>query len=256
MPRRLFKQIIYATSVVVAFLSVAIALVVISLHKPPSCFDGKLNQEEEEIDCGGPCETCELRHLRPLGSSGVLIFSQGDTIATMVEVRNLNPNYGAAEFTYRIHFFDPAGATLSTLERRSFIYPGEVKKVVEVGIPLLASEVTNTRAEIDQSTIVWKPLRDIIPTRAGYRELRFETDASGRRATISALAVNEGNSHLSEIRVIIVLYTRGGFPVGLARTVLTDFDPGHERFFQVVVPNVNTSNIDFNRTELYLEGIR
>ncbi|MBU6415055.1 hypothetical protein KGQ34_02340, partial [Patescibacteria group bacterium] len=35
----------------------------------PTCFDNKKNQNEEEVDCGGVCAPCALKHQEPLALS-------------------------------------------------------------------------------------------------------------------------------------------------------------------------------------------
>ena len=42
--------------------------------KPPTCFDGIQNQEEDNIDCGGSCEPCERRFLDTFKSLLGFIF--------------------------------------------------------------------------------------------------------------------------------------------------------------------------------------
>ena len=45
-------------TVTVSLILITIAVVVFSyLYEAPTCIDGKQNQEEDGIDCGGPCLT-------------------------------------------------------------------------------------------------------------------------------------------------------------------------------------------------------
>ena len=49
------RQIIYLALVVGFFIFVTTVFLFFLLYETPTCFDGKQNQEEIGIDCGGPC---------------------------------------------------------------------------------------------------------------------------------------------------------------------------------------------------------
>ena len=64
---RLRKQIISGL-VIFLILFLISYLIFLTIRGPvaASCFDGKKNQGEEGIDCGGPCPPCELKYAEPL----------------------------------------------------------------------------------------------------------------------------------------------------------------------------------------------
>ena len=58
------------------------------IFKPvASCFDNLQNQNETGVDCGGPCEDCELRDLR-LVIGGVDMVGVGGKTSFVVKVEN------------------------------------------------------------------------------------------------------------------------------------------------------------------------
>jgi len=68
--------------------------------------------------------------------------------------------------------------------------------------------------------------------------------------------VNSNPYSVSKINAIGIIYSRSGIPMGLSRSILTDFPPSHERFFELVIPGVNPALVDLGRTELFLEAER
>jgi hypothetical protein len=90
MSERFFKQIVFSTLTIIAFFF--IGLITFQILKPkPSCFDGIRNNNEIETDCGGKCQSCEIKTLTKLEYTGEAYhFLQKDKYFVYAKITNLN----------------------------------------------------------------------------------------------------------------------------------------------------------------------
>jgi len=59
------KQIVVGLATTLVIL--ALVFMGKNIFKPkPTCSDNKQNQNEDAVDCGGPCLACDLKDLEPL----------------------------------------------------------------------------------------------------------------------------------------------------------------------------------------------
>ncbi len=165
MPERLVKQVIYSIlTTVVIFVA---GLMVFQIIKPnPSCYDHKKNNNEEGIDCGGLCESCEIKDLLALEYNVMPAwFLQNDKYFIYSRVANMNDDWGAKEFTYTFNFIKEVNVKgkikeeiIKTVENTSYILPKQSKYLVEM-IEKPNFEYDKIILRIDDKKVVWaKPL--------------------------------------------------------------------------------------------------
>lgn len=107
------------------------------LFPAPTCSDGKQNQGELGVDCGGPCAPCELQNpikLNPIWARAVKV--KDGVYAAVALVQNLNESLGAGSFRYRFRLQDDLGE-IAKIEGEAFSFPQERFYVVEPRIDVL-----------------------------------------------------------------------------------------------------------------------
>jgi len=135
--KRLAKQLIYG-SVFAGILFLILLSFYNSNFKPaPTCSDGKQNQGEEGVDCGGPCADCAIRDLFEFKADRTQIRyfpadPEGKTTVFYFELKNLNLNYGADFFYYYIDLFDKIDYEFDHVTDSSQIYAGGINRIVKV----------------------------------------------------------------------------------------------------------------------------
>ncbi len=163
--QRLWKQInvLFFT---LLFLSLCGYGFYIGVLKPkPNCFDKIQNQGEAEIDCGGPCQSCEINHLKPLefSQTGNYVV-QNNKYFLYTRVLNTNKDYGAKTFKYTFTVTLEDGDT-QTLQGIDYILPSSGKYVLLTNISL-NSAPTQITFNIDTNSIVWStPILTNIPSK-------------------------------------------------------------------------------------------
>jgi len=162
MDRRLTKQIIIA--LVFFALLTSIGGAIYFVHRPAAtCFDGRKNQGELDVDCGGPCIPCALKNNPPLSisQSPQFIYSANKKKVDIIfKISNTSMSWGVKNFAYKVAVLGKSGEKQEFMEA-SFILPHEVKTFIlsqlDVAFPIAKVTVT-----IDPQTIVWaKPIEGV-----------------------------------------------------------------------------------------------
>ncbi|HAT73900.1 MAG: hypothetical protein US30_C0004G0001 [Candidatus Moranbacteria bacterium GW2011_GWF2_36_839] len=116
-------------------------LIILGLYfafKPEeTCTDGRQNQNERGVDCGGVCQKeCNVIVAKDLtiGKIGVVFSGLSDKYDFYAKVTNPNAVFGDKNFAYEINLKDEVGSIIATKKGFSFILPGEEKYIVETNI--------------------------------------------------------------------------------------------------------------------------
>ncbi len=101
----------------------------------PTCFDGKQNQGEEGVDCGGPCKNPCLGEVKEPLVLWTKFFeiSQGkyDTIAL---IENPNLFLGLSSVKYQFKLYNKDNVLIAFRDGETFINPGETFPIFETNI--------------------------------------------------------------------------------------------------------------------------
>jgi hypothetical protein len=126
---RLRKQIIYGLIIFLIFFSIFL-FVFLKFRKPviATCFDGKKNQGEEGIDCGGPCPPCEIKYAEPLKiyPTKYLVYSNSIDIVGLLE--NPNKNLALKKIKYYFEIYDLNRILKATTTLKETTLEPETKK--------------------------------------------------------------------------------------------------------------------------------
>jgi len=134
---RLRKQIIYGSIIGLLFLFI-IFLIYFKLRPQvlPSCFDGKKNQNEEEIDCGGPCPPCELKSVQSFKIYPTQFLTYEKTIDLIGLIENPNPNLSLKKLKYYFEIYDLNNILKATTSIKETNLEPETKKyLLEINYP-------------------------------------------------------------------------------------------------------------------------
>jgi hypothetical protein len=255
MQSRFLKQLIYGTLYLVLCAGVGYAMYAFFLRSAPTCFDGKKNQNEIEIDCGGGCVPCEIKKLKPIEAAVVKILDVGGTKTSVILLlRNPNPAYGADKVSYSLVFYGTDGAPMGELSHESFIYPGEIKTIVEVALDLPRAALS--RAEVIARADSWKPMSAFPFPEFQTRNIVAKLDASRREAIVSGIVTNQNPFPISRLAVFSILEDEASSPVAASKTLIENISAFESRAFQVTVPSVFLETISPRQVTISLEGER
>ena len=252
---RFLKQLIYGGFYLIIISAFAFGIYFLIVGSTASCFDNKKNQSEIDIDCGGTCESCELKNIKPLRISPVLIFDNGDgTLSVLADFKNPNENYGGDRFLYKLNFYGPDRTLLNTLTRESFIYPGEIKFIVEAGLNIDPKQVVS--AELEVSDLSWKPIQEFSSPKTQVRDIHTEVQTESKRVIVSGLLVNQNPFGLSKVTTNVILFNKFGSETAVSKTSIEGIQASEERPFQVTFSGVDIPTLALDGIKVNIEAQR
>jgi hypothetical protein len=229
-----------------------------SLFPSATCFDGRMNGEEQGIDCGGSCISCDIKYAKEIEilSSDILSgekgFSQG-----VFKIRNSNQNLGG-EFKYKILVKGELGEELEEIFGESYIYPAVIKYLVEPKIDIDISLIKNLEIEVFE--IEWfesefSP-RDFFNVFEYQVKTIEEADRPGYLEVLGRIA-NRTARDFNSVDLIILLYSKTGQLLNSAKTRIFDLKSGEINNFQYVWLNYfpEITQIDLNRLDVYADAL-
>lgn len=207
--------------VVAAFFLV---LLIATLYKTPSCTDGKQNQDETGVDCGGACQflcTAELEPPTVLFTAALAPAPGRADIVALVE--NKNPTSAAQQVPYHIDLYGADRTLLQKITGTLDLPPGAVMPVFVPNVMTGRQVAAAAFLEIDPSAPQWFTLPQdprIVPSISSI--VRGGTVAAPR---IDAVLANPSTDRLSDVTVIVLVYDALGVVVAASQTIVQSIPP-------------------------------
>lgn len=231
MSKRLIKQ----TIITLIFLSIlsGCGFLIYHFNKPaPSCFDGIQNQGEEEIDCGGPCISCELVHIKEIKVIWVKALSKQDDFYDLAaQINNPNQNYGSDSIPYYFEFYDSENNLIGQYPGTTFILPNQTKYLTRAKVE--ASQFD--KVELSFGEIEWKKLKEYhsLPQLAiQQKEYYLLEDANQPGfSQAKALLINKTDFDFEKVDIDVLLFDSSNHLLGLNTTEVRTLLAGQRRDF-------------------------
>ncbi len=199
----------------------------------PTCFDGRMNGEEEGVDCSGPCTPC-LKEIRDISVLWTRFFKGKEgvyDIASLIE----NPNVvaGLPLIRYQFKLYDANNIVMAIREGGTFINPGEQKIIFETGVTIGQRAPKYVYLEFEKEK-KWKYIqKEKFPLSTVKKDfVNFPTPR------ITALIRNESLFDVRDVFVSAVLYDEFGNVQGVSSTKIDLISPEEDEpaFFTWSVP--------------------
>jgi hypothetical protein len=210
---RLRKQIIYGSILgLIFFLFVLFIYFQLKPQVLPSCFDGKKNQGEEDIDCGGPCPICELKSAQPLKIYPVQFIVYQNTIDIIGLVENPNSNLGLKELNYYFEIYDSNKFLKATTSLKSISLEPETKKyILEINYPKPDFIIGSIKTKIISQAKYWyKTEKEELPVTHYNEKLLTEDNKSKLQLTLFNRSYRPQN-----VETIVFVYSQDRNLVGI-----------------------------------------
>ena len=223
-----------------------IALVIYLIKSPDqSCSDGKQNQAEKGIDCGGPCSPCrEISETKDLLVQEVaFLAAENNSYDVIAKVNNPNENVGSSNFNYSFTLKDENGSVIASAEGNTFILPADTKYVAKIGL-ITTNGAFPKNVEFSIKDIGWETLEGILKPQIGVYEKSFGIDPAGVGNKAEGLLRNESIYDLKRIEVTIVLRDERGKIVGINKTLRESVRAKEQQDFQVTWSKPILENVE------------
>jgi hypothetical protein len=209
------------------------------MYEVPSCMDGKKNQDESGIDCGGSCAyLCKADVDVPRIMFARAIASAGRTdVIAYVENRNRLAEAKAARYTVEV--FDEAGALLGKREGTMDLPARATVPLYVPGILQGVASAPRAFVSFDADTRWQVPDEAIVPIAVSDVQL-----VSGAEPRVTAVLSNPSPSATYDRTAIATVFDAGGQAVAASKTVVR------------VIPGLSSATAIFTWKEPFLGSAR
>lgn len=217
------------------FLMIALSFYFV-LKPEATCSDGKQNQNEKGVDCGGVCAPCEEKNgMELIVMEKTFVDGGNGTYDFIAKINNPNNRIGSPSFSYAVKLFDGSGTVISEKKGKTYILPAESRYVIELGL-LPMNGATPSSATFEISNVEWKTLADISKPSLNIYNKNVQNDTTGSNVSAQALLRNESSYDLAKIKIIGILRDGGGNIIAVNSTDKETVRAGEERDFKFVWP--------------------
>lgn len=232
------KRLVYALFWGVLFLLIMGALADFFFVPEPTCSDGKQNQNEARVDCGGVCAPCErviqAKDIQIL-EKYVIPISSGryDLVAF---IKNPNDLFGTGAFDYTFHLLDDKGEVFQSIPGTSYILPAQDRYIMELEI---ISENVPAGIDLVIEPIQWEEFLEYEFPKLNVTNKFFEILSSGPEyAKATAMVWNDSPYDFETVEIFVALRDESGSIIGINRTDMQTVNAGEKRDFPVYWKNV------------------
>lgn len=218
MQRRL---LILTTVGVVVVLIVGTALF-FALHKPATCTDGKQNQDEQGIDCGGICTSvCRLSVIEPTVSF-TRALPQGQGRVDVISYIN-NPNVTAAGtgVQYTLELYDKTQALIIKREGTVDLAPGIETPVFIPRLDIGTAQIDRAFLSLATASSSW--FRSDMPPHTVRVSNPRVTGTEGE-PRVEAMVENPYNVPLRNTILIATLFNAEGNAIAASQTLIPELN--------------------------------
>lgn len=191
------------------------------LKTEPTCFDGKQNQDERRVDCGGVCErVCpmDVRTIVPLWSR-VFEITPG-VYSAVAYIENQNTTAGVDQISYELRTYDEKNIlTNEPIQGVTFVSPNE-RTALFVSPIITGNRIPKETFFTFTANPEWKktdPRFQVPQLRAESIVLSDETTSP----KISAIITNTSLYDYRSVPVVVILYNQQGNAIHASQTFIS-----------------------------------
>lgn len=218
------RRRISIVGIIIAFLMITVVLPYAYTHREiPSCTDGKLNQGEHGVDCGGPCAIfckAEAKELNVLWTKVFPIRTGDYDVVAYVE----NPNFeiGIQKFTYTTKLYDNKGDIIASRESEGFARPSERFTLFTGGLLTGDKIPANASIEINPDFDWVSTIKS--PTLFSVTDK--ELSSPDQKPKLTALIHNLTPDIYRNVDVSSIIYDSKNNPIGVSNTSVEKLSGG------------------------------
>jgi hypothetical protein len=244
---RKYRQIVISFIYVVLFSLFSAFVYYVFLKAPETCLDGKQNQDESGIDCGGVCGACpDLITGQDLEVKEVaFVPGGGNRYDVLAKIHNPNDEAGASSFAYSFVLKDVSGKIIATRSGTDYVLPQESKYII--GLNLDVDTLSAASVNLEIRDVTWERF-------SGYQEKPQVNVYQKSYAQISSggagfgeakgLVSNESTYDFRSLVVKVILRDASGKPLAVNSTEMRTVGAHEQRDFRLIWPNAFPGTVE------------
>ena len=211
------RKILY-TGAAVIFLALVIGVPsYLTVYKAPTCSDGRQNQGELGLDCGGPCKNlCQEKALSPIILWQRVFKVTSGSYNAIAYVENPNVSAGASGVSYIFRLYDKNNVLISERTGKADLLPNKTFPIFESSVPTGQKLPTRVTFEFTKAPF-WATKDSLLPEIAitGVILSREETTPH-----LEAMIENRSVKTVANLPVVAIMYDTDGNAIAASRTVV------------------------------------
>ena len=211
------RKITYVVSILFVIIVILVIAMFVLLNKTPTCFDGKQNQGETGIDCGGSCSLlCRAEYNNPIivwGPRWAKVLSSG-AYNFLTYVQNTNIGVGAYNVPYVLKVYDINGILLYQKTGTTYIPPNNNFVMFEDNINLNDKIPFRSRLEFT-GEITWQKISSVESGITAVSKTLINEDTKPK---LLAVIKNSTLNLVENIESVAILYDENNNAVAFSKT--------------------------------------
>ncbi len=254
---RELKQIAYAGIILGFIVSIFWLLSGARPAKIATCNDGIKNQQEEQVDCGGPCMACAHTHQITFGEKIIFPHLSIGKTSFYFQLINQSDVLWAENLKYRLDIYNKNDIKIDSIYGALSVppasitdkglVPGTARDII-VAADISPIDVARINVIIIENN--WREARTYIDARISVIEARV-VEGPGRVITRGVIR-NNSNIKQEEVIVGIIFRQAGGETIGVSQTIINDISPLATSDFEIFWRNDTGRAIDVNKSEIFV----
>jgi len=207
------RKIIYTLATLVTLAAVAVFFLRGVLFPEPTCFDGKKNGFEVNVDCGGVCNLMCAEEVKPLWAKAV--YASRGLYDLVALINNDNINNSSKEIGYRFTLYDSNGSVQN-------IYVGSTTSPLDGKFPIIIQNIplekvpTNVVVELSDG-LHYKVLESPTSPTVRILDKRYQT---GSVPSVQAIVANTKRLEINNLPVRALLYDANDNVYAVGQTII------------------------------------
>ena len=219
------KQRVFYLLLVVAFFAVIAGGFWYQIRPAPSCQDGKQNQSEIGVDCGGPCARVCSFEVKPAKEVWSRVFKIDDSRYDAVTfLKNPNRNLAARQLGYRIKIFDAQDVLITTKTGEAFLNPNESFFVYNSRLDVGNREPKRASFEITDGP-VWQRVEAKLP----IPKVTYKNFVNQPTPLLVAQVANDSLQTITDLQIVAVLSDEDQNALAVSSTLVEKLEQGESR---------------------------
>ena len=210
------RKFFYLTSAVLfALLFIGLPIFLL-IYRVPTCFDGKKNQGETGIDCGGSCQmVCVSKTIEPIVWWQRFFDIAPGVYNAVARVENPNIDLSVTQAKYVFRLYDKANVVIASREGETNIPPRQIFYVFEGG--LATGERLPVKATFEFiSPLSWVTKKSVMPFSITGQML----SKASTTPRLDAILRNNSDDDLVNVEVVAALFDAEGNAVDVSKTIV------------------------------------
>lgn len=206
------------------FVATAALIAVPFLYKTPTCSDGKQNQGETGIDCGGGCLRVCVAEATPPSVRFVRPIAQVGRTDVLAYIDNRNQNAAARNVKYVVELYDSSRTLVGKKEGTISLAPGLTTPLFVAGIPTGSREAVQAFVLFNNEEIEWEKYEQ----RVSVPVVKSAEFQEGGLPRIVATVENQTVRPFLNTALVVTVYDQSNTVIAASRTVVAEIGAGRE----------------------------